>query len=541
MESVKLTRVFLVNVPLVNDYKHTYNFLTSNNQLTYFMTRSIRKEITDFSYQRKEGVMRIPLGFDDAVKYNYVMYQNTSDSNKWYFAFITNYEYKGDDQTNITLETDVMQTYMFDYELLPSFVEREHVDDDTVGLHTVPEGLEVGEFVCCNRGQVEELQKCDIVVGSTLAVTVNSDGKEVMEDAWGVKYNGIYSGIAYYTCDGTKINMLNQWLEKFSEEGRADALKCMFLVPEFMTSGVQNDISVLAIPNKESATVMSYSIQKSDYQRTSYVPKNNKLNCYPYKYLLVSNNNGGSAIYQYENFSNATMEFSIAGAITPGCSIRMTPKDYKGVAINDEEGLNLGKYPICNWTSDEYTNWLTQNSVNIGLSVASGVGQIVVGGAIAIGGASFTGGMSGVVGASTIAGGVATITNTLAQKHQMSFTPPQSQGNINCGDVITSTKNNTYFFYGMTAKDEYLRIIDEYFSMFGYKCNRVKVPNKNHRNDWWFTKTIDVNIKNNGVPLPDMKKIKACYDNGITFWNQWMEIGDYYDGTGKLIDNEITK
>lgn len=32
--------------------------------------------------------------------------------------------------------------------------------------------------------------------------------------------------------------------------------------------------------------------------------------------------------------------------------------------------LIFGKFPICNWDTDVYTNWLTQNGVNIGLSVA---------------------------------------------------------------------------------------------------------------------------------------------------------------------------
>lgn len=519
MESVNATKVYLLNVPLENDYKHTKYFSNPKQQRTYFTTLVNRIEITNFSYQRKEGIMRIPLAFDDAVKYNYVMYQNRPDKDKWYYAFITHYEYKGDDQTNITLETDVMQTYMFDIEIKPSFIEREHVDDDSLGLHTVPENLEVGEFVCLNRGQVEQLQKCDIVVGSTMAVRANGN----IENAWGVKYNGIYSGIAYYTCDGTKIDMLNEWLKQFSDKGHTDALKCMFLVPEFMTDGLQNEMAVLAIVPKETATVMNYSIAKSDYLFSNYVANNNKTNCFPYKYLLVSNNNGGSAVYQYEHFSNNTMEFSIAGAITPGCSIRLTPKNYKGIEHNDEEGLNLGKYPICNWTSDEYTNWLTQNSVNIGLNIASGVGQVIAGAGVAIA----TGGAGGVVGGSMAVSGVTTIANQLAQIHQMSFTPPQSRGNVNCGDVITSTKNNTFFFYGMSAKDEYLKIIDDYFSTYGYKCGRVKIPNKTHRKYWWYTKTIDVNIIGDGVPVNDLNKIKNCYNNGITFWNYDVNFKDY--------------
>jgi hypothetical protein len=69
----------------------------------------------------------------------------------------------------------------------------------------------------------------------------------------------------------------------------------------------------------------------------------------------------------------------------------------------------------------------------------------------------------------------------------------------------------------MSIKAEYARIIDDWFDAFGYQVNRLKVPNKNHRQNWWYTKTINANIIGN-VPNDDMNKIKGAYNNGITFW-----------------------
>ena len=43
--------------------------------------------------------------------------------------------------TEITIETDVFQTWQFNINYKKMFVEREHVNDDTVGLHTVPENV----------------------------------------------------------------------------------------------------------------------------------------------------------------------------------------------------------------------------------------------------------------------------------------------------------------------------------------------------------------------------------------------------------------
>ena len=78
----------------------------------------------------------------------------------------------------------------------------------------------------------------------------------------------------------------------------------------------------------------------------------------------------------------------------------------------------------------------------------------------------------------------------------------------------------------MTIKAEYAAIIDNYFSMFGYKVNRVKTPEKNHRENYWYTKTIDVNIDGN-IPIKDLQKIKECYNRGITFWKNPGNFGSY--------------
>ena len=130
-----------------------------------------------------------------------------------------------------------------------------------------------------------------------------------------------------------------------------------------------------------------------------------------------------------------------------------------------------------------------------------------------------TAGLGAAIGGGSVVGGVSTIAGQLAQIHQMSFAPAQSRGNINCGDVVAGTKTNTFFFHQMRIKEEYMKIIDDYFSMFGYKCDRVKIPNKNHRSRWWFTKTVDVNITQiNPIQQVDVEKIKNCYNSGVTFW-----------------------
>ena len=201
-------------------------------------------------------------------------------------------------------------------------------------------------------------------------------------------------------------------------------------------------------------------------------------------------------------------------------SVRLVPRNYNGIAENYEEGLNLGKLPICAWSNDVYTNWLTQNAVNVGVSVASSLLQVGAGVALMATGAG------AMAGAGSITSGLLGVAGSVGSVYQHSLQPPQAEGNINNGDVNFSSKNLTFTAYQMTVKREYAIMIDSFFDMFGYKTARWKVPNKKHRAKYWYTKTIDVNI-DGAIPANDMREIKNCYNNGVTFWVNPSEIGNY--------------
>lgn len=514
-----LTTVYLLSVPLENDYKHTLHFENKTDQYKYFASKMV-KTFSNLTYQRKDNLVYVPEHIDRIYNCNYVCYQNPKIDDKWFYAFIKDMKYENDECTVIEIETDVMQTWMFDYTIKPSFVEREHVSDDEIGLHTVPEQLETGEFICNEKTEDETMKELAIYVAF-------SDYANSKIEVVGNLYNNIYSGMGYHIFPHTAASVLqiNEFLNGYDDDAKADAINSLFMAPAFL--GVKDDEDPANFEHHQvepSNAPKFYMIEKN--KQTSidgYTPKNNKLLTYPYNYLLVSNNNGASAIYEYEQFKTDVCRFYVNGCLTPGGSIRLVPYSYKNFSIvNDEEGLNAGKFPICCWNSDTYINWLTSNGANIGLSLLSGAGQVLVGGAIALG----TGGLGGVVGGSQIMGGVSTITNTLAQVHQQSMVPDQARGNTNCGDVITGDGANTFMFYKMSIKKEFAKIIDKYFDMFGYKVNMVKIPNTNHRNRWWFTKTIDVNI-DGSIPGNDMQKIKDCYNRGITFWKNASEIQNY--------------
>lgn len=540
-----ITKVYLLAVPLEKDYTHTLYFGSASEQQSYFQSKRTGKEYTDFSYQRKDGVIRVPAHIDDliAAGCNYVMYQNAAYSNRWFYAFIEDMEYINDGRTDVKIRTDCVQTWMFDITVKPSFVEREHAASDEIGDHTIDEGLETGEFSVNSMYSLNYGSEMAVIIGVTR-------DPETMLICGGGKYSGIYSGVKYYAFSEMDSVAIENFIAKYGE-GHADSIVIMFLAPRYLAAaGDEQFTSGTAV--KETGVDLGVAINKvtqgtvfaqevthefSDGKVDGYTPRNKKLLCHPYRYLLVTNNAGASAVYKYERFfiegsggSKTMIEpaFVVKGCLTPGCSVRLFPDNYNGSnSLNYDEGLTMGKFPILNWTSDAYTNWLTQNSVNIGVQIVSGVGQIVAGAAIALA----SGGLGTAVGGGSVVGGVTQITNTLTQIHQQSFAPPQVKGNLNSGDVNTSIRKNTFIFYTMSVKKEMAAVLDEYFDMYGYKCHRVKIPEKAHRAAYWYTKTIDANIVGN-IPQGDLQVIKDCYNRGITFWRNTTRFKDYSVANG---------
>ena len=85
--------------------------------------------------------------YQNCIYANYVAFNNKSVGNKWYFGFITNVKYINPRTTRISFKLDVFSTWYERFNINKAFIEREHVDDDTVGKHTIPEGLETGDYV----------------------------------------------------------------------------------------------------------------------------------------------------------------------------------------------------------------------------------------------------------------------------------------------------------------------------------------------------------------------------------------------------------
>ena len=533
--------VILLKSPLELNQSNQLNFSNKEAQYNYFYNLPKLVVGEDFTYLRKDNAIRVNGVVDNYYEYNYVMYRNEAYSNKWFYAFIERMDYINDNVTNIVIKTDVFQTWQFDLSYKQTFVEREHVNDDTIGKHTIPENIELGEF------QIVDLRNIPMFETDSpsndyvpcFCVTALPEGCVGAVDGRVKGDNGLIGGVftslkffAVHTITAAK------YIIKAYDEGSvpASAIINVYMIPRCCSNEDVSSPTTLnayqLYPLNNYYTTNDYQLQQPNVLAGNYRPRNNKLFTSPFSYIYMSNNAGEDVELKWEDFPIETIGQFTMPTITyykyfvPSASLsaKLIFSNYKSYYSDSSTatqmanyGISYGKLPICAWTTDYYTNWLTQNGVNVQTNIGASIAQGLVGAAV---GGLTTGFVGGIAGAVSGTMGVGTaIANSMAEMHRAATTPPQAHGNINTGDMIYALKRNSISCYFMSIRREMAEIADSYFDMFGYKVNALKVPNITGRYNWNYVKTIDCYIEAD-IPQDDLQEIKNMFNNGLTIWHR---------------------
>lgn len=507
---------------------------------------------SDYSFIGDSNTINVQVPYKDAMYCNYIAFKNPKFGNKWFFGFVNDVRLISPLVTEITWELDVWATWFDKFNVGKAFIEREHVSDDTFGKHTIPEGLETGEYVIKSESSSSELTDvCPVVCGTVEPGASPSDpgGGRTWASYCGNRYESLGYYIFKYSSDtgydpAGQIQCINEYITDVNENFSDDGIVSIFMAPRKMvgwdataTWTVFSGISftyrnALAVFDHTSPVYTDYNIPYTftDLEVTrpttfgSYTPVNNKCYCYPYQYINLTNNNGGNAVLNYEEFSTNKPKVEITGILTPSCSIRAVPKNYKGLSKSYNDGIQGAKYPICSWNNDLFTNWMTQQGVNISLEYAKDI--MTIGAGVAAGIA--TGGVAGALGAGLASSGITGILSTMAQVRQHSLVPPQARGNVNGGDVGAANNKLTITMQLIQVKEEYIKTIDAYFSRFGYKVNEVKTPNLASRTQFNFIKVGgNDELITGDIPASDLSQINEICRKGVTIFHNYSNFKDY--------------
>lgn len=524
-------------VRLDNRQQHTIHFKTLAKQREYFAGKVV-KTFSAYSYHRREWKLKVEATMSQAMQWDYLYIVQPGSPNYQYY-FINAVNYLSDSTVELSLELDVMQTYMQQYSLLPCFVERTHASDDTVGANTVPEGLEMGPYYTYHKYDMEHIKEMGILVLSSINLFTWEAFQNADDLILSWKLDGVYSGLGVFAFNST--SELAKLLADMNEKGFIDAIVSIWMYPKSMIRVADSKSgSPVAWSNFDwdshprayvkGATTGGTGI--ADYTNyddklfNGYTPKNNKLYCYPYNVLHASNNIGESADFRFEGFPDGEKRFSLYGAISPDAGIRIAPEGYYSTGNADyEEGLTLTNYPQCAWNSDTYKVWLAQNFNQLSHATQS-ANMAVLGGALtAVGSLAMGNYMGAIGGAAAVYAGYNQVQGIMAQKEDAKTQPPQARGTFS-SSVNVAVGRQTFTFYYKCLTKEYARQIDDFFTMYGYRCNRVMTPKTNVRKAFTFVKTIGCKIAGT-IPSEDRVKIQSIFDAGITFWNDGDQVGNY--------------
>ena len=252
------------------------------------------------------------------------------------------------------------------------------VTDDTIGLHTIDEGLDIGEIICDTINISEDMSEYGYIGVMSTYIPGRAMGQ------WGSAYGDLVNRSILASClflfnIDSDLDDYRSFLSRANRDGKIGDIHNIFFIPfQAVDLSTTYQITFADVDESTQTAYTRHAIRLPDTYDAftdeiriskpltfnNFTPKNNKLKCYPYNYIVVSNNNGEENVLKIENFDGNLLTFSNEFAITIGGSGRLVPLNYRGIDKDIDNSVSLGKLPTFEFPVDSYTNWLTEQSVN---------------------------------------------------------------------------------------------------------------------------------------------------------------------------------
>jgi hypothetical protein len=540
----------LSNVPFFNDYNHTMSFKDSTAQRLYFESK-VTHSYTDFTYQRQE---------------NYIMFHNPDNLyKKWFYGFITKKEYINPHTTRIFFEIDVYQTWQFEMKWKPSYIVREHRDrwntDGSPVINTVDEGLDYGTDY-----QVVSAEQYQPTAGIYYLVICSKQGMHGdVDQAYYAMQNGVPQLLCYYvhpfklngdtpsTNLGTLSDVVDVLASMYTSNNAVNNIVSIYIT-DFLPDMPGNNNGVVSFSTHYEKVTLAGQLNGADVvtifvkdmvyggfsyaageKYEGYAPQTeSKLLMHPYTVLELQDLRGNKVTYKNEYIDGDLINLTIMGSLGFSNKVAYNVQGYlTGPAMNDDfikNKVTVEHSLISNEPNDlpiltDYLSAYIQGNRN---TLQNTKNQTLFNGAMGLAQAGVGAAMGGPIGPMMAMQGIQDVANTAfaiqgmnAKKSDIANAPPG----------ITKMGGNTYFDFGngltgiwiikKQITPEYQKRLTDYFKMYGYRINELKIPNLKTRESFNYVQTVAANISGN-IPNDEMFKLKSIFNAGITIWH-----GDY--------------
>lgn len=563
------------------------NFLRGN---VVYKGKTYSYSLDKYSFLRhNRNSIKVKMPIDLLYDCNYMIFENTgyglnigqNTIAKKFYCFIDDVAYINDNTTEIKYTIDVMQTWHFDYTLYPCFVEREHAQNDDRGLNIIAEPVDTGEAVYNQDVKLLDLLNepwylvisCSFdtssSIGSIAAANGRfSDGTWNQVDYWEYKVYNPQNPQDTDVWDPQDMNLdIKNNLMLATILNRTNGILNMFMCPESL------------LPNRATFKTFQSSLDESqvgeDINITlrpgygNWTPHNAKLLTYPYCYFTIDNQQGHKQIFRYEYFKDCESGLIQSGdilfrefkntAVKP--EVRLVPINYLNDGANNtanfDYSIDITDFSIGSWATNDFIAKIVQAGTGLAIAAAT-------------------------KGASTLFPSINTAkdikenyfnekynmaansawvdyANDPATKFDENMTPaPKLKPikdvdystfakdfvkvssaltlialrsnlitSIGNGNLNLSSKCFDFIARGWHIDLRFARIIDNFFDLYGYQTNEIKVPNRNSRPYFNYVKTANCKLNNEMMPADAVKEIEEIYNNGVTFWKDITTVGNY--------------
>lgn len=597
---ISIVRI-LKGVPFSSSTKNTIDFTDIITQQNYFASKTVAS-FEDLSFIRGfyNKAIQVPINIERIRDCDYLMWGNPdyNEGNRWRYAFITGMRYVNDGNTEVYFKQDNYQTYMFNFNFTPCFVEREHTLND-LDLNVEEENIEcnfgdyvpyetwdidsyeeweVGILYCPNSTRLKQTKRAvgtktynlqvrgydseeELVVSKgTLAVDDNSNVTETyVYDTDNYTAQGVMYG-NYYT--GAKL-----------EEVDANASSVNAKLTTLVKAG-NNIINMYMIPKKfKTNTSFKGSIECS-LQPDIFAPlKNNKCKQYPFMFMRLYNQNGGSKDIHFEltgllNYNlteskariNYLILYNKMNVAEAKLMLEKYPQAFYGGAtdVGDlSQGLYLANLPLCAWENNAYFNWIGNSRAEQQVAGRKAVDfykrnevGLATGADYATGGAithpyispkndPYESTRYSIVGAAgALASGIEKAFVGIedaflgygAGMAVQAFSKMSELGGAGGGATasLLNINNNLCGFLGVCYCSSNLLEIDKFFTRYGYATNKIKKPNLKGRANVNYVKTKNASIYGE-MPNDAKIEIQNLFNNGLSIFHSEEALLNYAD------------
>lgn len=476
-------------IPISPAYRDSMTYANESAKFSYFSGKA--KYTYTNAIPVRDNVFRIPVAADAIYDCNYLIYKNANFVDKWFYCFILSVSWVNVNCAEVVVKPDVITTWINDWTLNPSYIERMHVTDDVRGRYREPEPVQLGEKI-----RNFKIRTTNQDAGFAYDVYyVPPEGVERITD---LGYIAACCNVRTY--DSASIQSIKtDIIDPLIAVGLQDNLLAIQTVPMRFSNGAQ----------------YTEQIQLSNFLNNidGYVPVNQKLFTYPYNSLVVQNGEGNTQEFMLEEFSTNTPRWRMWCATSLDISIIGTFLDY-GLS-GRQENLTPDRLLMARGFPRGY--WSGIETMAYEANLTSGLANTIH--------SAFT---------LNIPGGVSSMLGFM----QTLAAPPLAKG----GELPSSTSSFTaflgdYYFSQSSVNQSIARDIDTYFTRWGYQINKVATPLINGRQKFNYIKAIDIAVQGN-IPADDMAEIKQIFNDGITFWHQerGFEVGSW---SGAPNDNPV--